>query len=77
MSSRVKAVTPLAIAVGVVAFLWCELALNFSFHWVTVADGVFGKFGLPKNFQLVLPASFVTWGLSFLLGADGRACATQ
>jgi hypothetical protein len=73
MSSRAKAVTPLAIAVGVVAFLWCELALNFSFHWVTVTDGVFGKFGLPENFQLVLPASFVTWGLFFLLGADGRA----
>ena len=73
MSNRVKAVIPLMIAVGVVAFLWCELALNFTFHWVTVADGVFGKFGLPEHLQLVLPASFVTWGLFFLLGADGRA----
>jgi hypothetical protein len=73
MSTRVKSVTPLAIAIGVVAFLWCEFALNFSFHWVTVADGVFGKFGLPEHFQLVLPASFVTWGLFYILGADRRA----
>jgi hypothetical protein len=38
-----------------------------------VADGVFGKFGLPEKFQLVLPASFVTWGLYFMLGANRMA----
>ena len=40
---------------GLVAFLWSELTLNFNLHWFTVADGVFGKFGLPEKFQLVLP----------------------
>jgi hypothetical protein len=35
-----------------------------------VADGIFGKFGLPEKFQLVLPATFVTWGLYFALGAN-------
>lgn len=73
MSARVRAVAPLAVAVAAVAFVWSEFALNFSFHWLTVSDGVFGKLGLPENFQLVLPASFVTWGLFFALGADGRA----
>jgi hypothetical protein len=73
MSTRVRAIAPLAISIGVVAFLWSEFALNFSFHWVTVQDGVFGKFGLPEHFQIVLPASFVTWGLLFVMGADGAA----
>ena len=73
MSTRVRAIAPLAISIGVVAFLWSEFALNFSFHWVTVQDGVFGKFGLPEHFQLVLLASFVTWGLLFVMGADDAA----
>jgi uncharacterized protein DUF1097 len=73
MSSRVKATVPLAISIGVVAFLWSELTLNFNLHWFTVADGVFGKFGLPQKFQFVLPATFVTWGLYFALGADRKA----
>jgi hypothetical protein len=73
MSTRLRAVAPLGLAVAVVAFLWTEFTLNFSFHWFTVSDGVFGKFGLPESFQLVLPASFVTWGLFFALGADGGA----
>lgn len=73
MSSRVKATVPLAISIGVVAFLWSEFSLNFNLHWFTVADGVFGKFGLPEKFQLVLPASFVTWGVYFALGANGKA----
>lgn len=47
--------------------------MNFTFHWLTVADHVFGRFGLPEHFQLVLPASFVTWGLFFALGGDGNA----
>lgn len=73
MSTRVKATVPLALSIGLVAFLWSEFSLNFNLHWVTVADGVFGKFGLPEKFELVLPASFVTWGLYFMLGANGKA----
>jgi Protein of unknown function (DUF1097) len=73
MSDRLKKVTPLAISIAVVAFLWSEFTLNFNLHWNTVADGVFGKFGLPENFQLVLPATFVTWGLYFALGANRAA----
>lgn len=73
MGSRVKATAPLALSIGIVAFLWSEFTLNFNLHWFTVADGIFGKFGLPESFQLVLPASFVTWGLYFMLGANGKA----
>jgi hypothetical protein len=73
MSQRVKQTVPLAISVALVAFLWSELTLNFNLHWFTVADGVFGKFGLPEKFQLVLPATFVTWGLYYALGSDRTA----
>jgi hypothetical protein len=73
MSQRLKHTVPLAISVALVAFLWSELTLNFNLHWFTVADGVFGKFGLPEKFQLVLPATFVTWGLYYALGADRTA----
>jgi hypothetical protein len=34
---------------------------------------VFEKFGLPEKFQFVLPASFVTWGLYYMLGSDRTA----
>jgi hypothetical protein len=72
MSVRLRAVAPLAFAVALIAFAWCEIALNASFHWLTVSDGVFGKLGLPESFHFVLPASFITWGLFFVLGAaDG------
>lgn len=70
MSSRVKMAVPLALSIAVVAFAWSEFTLNFNLHWFTVADGVFGKFGLPQKFQLVLPATFVTWGLYHVLCAD-------
>jgi len=70
MSNRVKMAVPLALSIGLVAFLWSEFTLNFNLHWFTVADGVFGKFGLPEKFQLVLPATFVTWGLFYMLGAN-------
>ena len=73
MSARLKKVTPLAISIAVVAFAWSEFTLNFNLHWFTVADGVFGKFGLPEKFELVLPATFVTWGLYYTLGANGVA----
>jgi hypothetical protein len=73
MSDRFKETGPLAVSIAVLAFLWSEFTLNFNLHWFTVADGVFGKFGLPEKFQLVLPATFVTWGLYFALGADRTA----
>ena len=73
MSHRLKQAVPLAVSIGLVAFVWSELTLNFNLHWFTVADGVFGKFGLPEKFQLVLPATFVTWGLYYVLGADRMA----
>jgi Protein of unknown function (DUF1097) len=73
MSQRLKQRAPLAISIGVIAFLWSEFTLNFNLHWFTVSDGVFGKFGLPEKFQLVLPATFVTWGLYYALGGDRAA----
>jgi Protein of unknown function (DUF1097) len=73
MSQRFRAVTPLALTIAVIAFLWVEFVLNFSFHWVVVKDNVFAGFGLPAAFTLVLPASFVSWGLFFALGADTAA----
>jgi hypothetical protein len=73
MATRLKAVIPLTASIGVLAFLASELALNFTFHWVTVQDGVFGKYGLPQGLHMVLPALFVSWGLFFLLGADNAA----
>ena len=57
MSQRLKHAVPLAISIALVAFVYSELVLNFNLHWFTVADGVFGKFGLPEKFQLVLPAT--------------------
>ena len=73
MATRLKAVLPLTLSIGLLAFLASEVALNFTFHWVTVQDGVFGKYGLPQGTHLVLPALFVAWGLYFLLGADRPA----
>jgi hypothetical protein len=73
MATRLKAVLPLTVSIGLLAFIASEIALNFTFHWVTVQDGVFGKYGLPQSLHLVLPALFVSWGLFFLLGADRPA----
>jgi hypothetical protein len=73
MATRLKAVLPLTVSIGLLAFLASEVALNFTFHWVTVEDGVFGAYGLPREVHLVLPALFVTWGLHFMLGADRAA----
>jgi hypothetical protein len=73
MATRLKAVVPLTVSIGLLAFLASEVALNFTFHWVTVEDGVFGAYGLPREVHLVLPALFVTWGLYFMLGADRAA----
>ena len=73
MSNRLKMAAPLALSIGAVAFLWSEFTLNFNLHWFTVADGVFGKFGLPEKFQLVLPATFVTWGLYYVSAQTATA----
>src|ERR1700742_1525844 len=73
MGSRLKAVAPVVLSIALLAFVPTWLALNFTFHWVTVQDGVFGKFGLPEGIHLVLPAIFVGWGLYFLLGANTGA----
>jgi hypothetical protein len=73
MATRLKAVLPLTVSIGLLAFLASEVALNFTFHWVTVKDGVFGVYGLPQDLQLVLPALFVSWGLYFMLGANRAA----
>ncbi len=73
MSTRLKAIAPLVVSIGVLAFVATWIALNFTFHWVTVQDGVFGKYGLPQNIHLALPAIFVGWGIYFLLGADTAA----
>jgi hypothetical protein len=73
MATRLKAVLPLTVSIGLLAFLATEVALNFTFHWVTVQDGVFGVYGLPQDLHLVLPALFVTWGLYFMLGANRAA----
>src|SRR5215813_2675 len=73
MGTRLKAIAPLVVSIGVLAFVATWLALNFTFHWVTIQDGVFGKFGLPQGFHFALPAIFVGWVLYFLLGANGPA----
>jgi hypothetical protein len=72
MAERMKGLLPLAIAVAVVAFVYVELALNFTFHWAT--DGDLGNgLSLPKNFHFAAPAAFVAWALFFVLGGDGTA----
>ncbi len=73
MGKRLRSIAPLAIVVGILAFLVIEFAFNFSFHWVTVKDGVFGKFGLPEKFSLTVSATFIAWGLFFAAGADNAA----
>jgi hypothetical protein len=73
MSARAKAIAPLAIVIGVLSFLWTELSLNFTFHWYTVEDEVFGGFGVPENFHLILPIAFISWGLFFAAGGDNAA----
>src|SRR5262245_26047857 len=71
MSARAKAITPLAIVIGILSFLWTEFSLNFMFHWVTQTD--VGPVGVPKNFQLILPVAFISWGLFFAAGGDNAA----
>jgi hypothetical protein len=72
MSARAKAITPLAIVIGVLSFLWTEFSLNFTFHWVTDGDLGIGL-ELPGNFHLILPIAFISWGLFFAAGGDNAA----
>lgn len=72
MTERLRGVLPLALSIGVLAFLYVELTLNFNFHWV--ADGDLGNgLELPKNFHLAVPAGFVAWGFYFAAGGGLRA----
>jgi hypothetical protein len=75
MSARARAITPLAVVIGVISFLWTEFSLNFTFHWFTVQDNLLGpgQFGLPENFHLILPTAFITYGLFFAAGGDNAA----
>ena len=69
MATRLKAVLPLTISIGVLAYVATWLALNFTFHWVTVQDGVFGEYGLPQNIQLAFGQLGEHSGCILLLGA--------
>jgi hypothetical protein len=69
MNEKLKGTAPVALAVGLVAFVYLEFALNFTFHWVT--EGNLGNgLSLPAHFHLAVPAAFVAWGMFFVLGAD-------
>jgi hypothetical protein len=69
MTERLKGVYLLAIVIGVLAFLYTEFTLNFTFHWVTDGDLGIGL-ELPANFHLIAPAGFVSWGFYFAAGGD-------
>jgi hypothetical protein len=71
MTTKLRAALPLALVIGVLAFVWCEVALNFTFHWVTNGD-LGGGLSLPASFHLIVPAAFVSWGF-FAAGADTSA----
>ncbi len=74
MIAKMRGVLPLAISIAVLAYLYVEFTLNFTFHWVTNGD-LGNGLALPSNFHLVVPAGFVTWGIFFMLGADNKAAA--
>jgi hypothetical protein len=72
MIGRIKSTAPLALVIGVLALAWTDLALNFTFHWLTNGD-LGNGLSLPDSFHLVVPAAFVTWGFFFAAGADNAA----
>jgi hypothetical protein len=72
MGAKLKATAPLAVSIGVLAFLYVEFTANFTFHWVT--SGNLGNgLDLPAHFHLAIPAGFIAWGLFFALGANNAA----
>jgi hypothetical protein len=74
LAARARAITPLAIVVGVLSFLWTEFSLNFTFHWVAYnLPAAAGGVDLPKHFHLILPTAFIAWGLFFCAGGDNAA----
>ena len=74
MGARAQAILPLALVVGILAFLWTEFSLNFTFHWYTVSGtDKSGSVGLPHSFHLILPTAFIAWGLFFCAGGDNAA----
>lgn len=72
MTSRLKSAAPLALAIAVLAIIWVEVSLNFTFHWVTSGD-LGNGLGLPASFHLIVPTAFVSWGFFFAAGADVSA----
>ncbi len=72
MLAKLRPAVPLAVVIGLLAIVWTEVALNFTFHWVTAGD-LGNGLALPKSFHLVLPAAFVSWGFFFAAGADSKA----
>lgn len=72
MVGRLKGLVPLALVIGVLAFVYVEFALNLTFHWVTEGD-LGNGLELPGNFHLVVPAAFVSWGMFFAAGGDNAA----
>jgi len=61
------------VVVGVLSFLWTELSLNFTFHWFTYSLPASAGVGLPKDFQLILPTAFISWGLFYCAGGNNAA----
>src|SRR5690242_15667332 len=72
MTARLKSTIPLALVIGVLALIWTDVALNFTFHWVTAGD-LGNGLSLPASFHLIVPAGFVSWGFFFAAGADTAA----
>jgi hypothetical protein len=72
MSIRVRAVAPLAISVGV-AFVRSEFTSNFTFHWLTVADRVFGQVRSARTFPNSCCRVVCDVGLFVALGGDREA----
>jgi len=72
MFQRLRTLLPLGIAIGLLAFGWLEVSLNFSFHWVTAGD-LGNGLSLPRSLHLVPPAAFVSWAMFFAAGGDAAA----
>ncbi len=75
MSSRLKALFPLAVSIGVLSFLWTEIALNSQFHWSSTDEIPGAGLAVPTRFQLVVWVAFLAWGLFFTAGGDNSAAA--
>ncbi len=67
MTARLKSAAPLALVIGILAIIWTDAALNFTFHWFTAGD-LGNGLSLPHNFHLIVPAGFVSWGFFFAGG---------